>query len=207
MSTQEPAQRKAGTGQAVAHVPLAQTSPGAQGDMHAPQCAGSLERETHSEPHAVSPLGQKQVPSVQSCPAEQALRQRPQFRGSARVLMQPPEHSVWLALHAFAQTPSLQNGVFEEHTDPHAPQLAGSAASTTQRSPQSVVPEGQAHAPLMQIPSVGQTVSQEPQCARSARRSTHPPLQFARSAPHEAAHRPKLQTGSPPPHDVSQSPQ
>jgi hypothetical protein len=62
---------------------------------------------------------------MQVLPVGQRVPQAPQFSGSVAVVVQPPEQTVWPAVHAATQRPEL-------HTEPaaqrllQAPQFIGS---------------------------------------------------------------------------------
>jgi hypothetical protein len=89
---------------------------------------------------------------------------------------------------------------------PQVPQLAALVARSAQTPPQSVVPLGQAQAPLEQMRLPAQSSEQKPQLFLSVRRSTHELLHLARPDPHVIEQVPVLHT-EPPMQAVPQLPQ
>jgi hypothetical protein len=70
---------------------------------------------------------------------------------------------------------ALQNGVAPEHDTPHAPQLNGSVARSTQNPPHAVVPAAQPQRPPKHPSAAPHVRPQAPQLLRSAEGSKHRP--------------------------------
>jgi hypothetical protein len=79
------------------------------------------------------------------------------------------------------------------HGESHAPQFTRSVARSWQLESPQWVPAAHAHSPAEQTP-VAQTVSHEPQCAGSLRRSTHDRSHRLRVGVHVERHVPPSQT-------------
>jgi hypothetical protein len=92
------------------------------------------------------------------------------------------------------------------HAVPQLPQFAALVLRLAHTPAQSVVPAGQAHAPLSQMSAPPQTSAQKPQLFLSVRRSTQASPHLASPDPHVIEHVPELHT-CPPMHMLPHAPQ
>jgi hypothetical protein len=89
------------------------------------------------------------MPASQRAPVAQRMSHAPQWSASVAVVTHAPLHAVCDAGHWSWHRPVAHTSP-RAHAFEHIPQWAASVFVSTQRSPQRVVPVGQAHVPALQ---------------------------------------------------------
>ena len=143
--------------------------------------------------HAVSPVGQVQLPEVQVAPAAHAFPQLPQSPLLVCRSEHRPLHEVSPVAHPAVQVP-LRHWLPGPQRLPQAPQLRVSVDGLTHCPLHIVSPAPQAQAPATQLPPVGHVVPQVPQLNGSVVRFTQAPVQLVSPVPQVVVQTPVEQT-------------
>lgn len=204
--------------QFTAHAPLLQTCPPVHRLPHMPQLLPSELTSAHvpappppiPKPpmHAVSPVGQLQLPPLHVAPFGHTLPQPPQSRVFVCVSTHAPfmPHDVSPVGQPAVHVP-LTHWLPGPQRFPHVPQLRGSLVVSVHTPLQLVVPAPHVHVPLEQLAPVEQMLPQVPQLLGSVDVSVHALLQSVCPVAHDPAHMPLEHTGVAPVHAVAHVPQ
>ena len=87
-------------------------------------------------------------------------------------------------VHAATHRPAWQSGVAPAQTVPHAPQFAGSVASSRHAPPHTIPPCGHAQAPAMHAADDGHVIPHPPQFDASLDVATHAEAHAVRPTAH-----------------------
>lgn len=131
-----PSQPSRGSAHEGPHCPSEQTAVVLQGRPHPPQCALSVEIETHSPKQSVCPTAQlsAQPPFTQRSPGAHIIPQPPQLKTSASVFTHEGPQGVVPCGQAWPQAPPRHRWP-GAHGIPQPPQWAGSKRGSTQPGP------------------------------------------------------------------------